>query len=282
MMNVVVLGSAGMLGVEVVTACREAGFDTVGLDLPDVDITSAESLRDVLPAADWIVNCAAYTRVDKAETERDAAFAVNAEGAGHVARWCAANQARLLHVSTDYVFDGTKQEPYVESDPPHAVSAYGASKLAGEEAVRSAGGRHLVVRTQSLYGAQGPSFVRAILRKLGTADPIRVVDDQVSSPTYAPHLADGMVRLLGLDHDGTVHVSGSGHCSWCALARAIAARVQPGRDIQPMASGDLALPAARPAYSVLDNGKYNAWTGHALPTWEEGLDAFLQAEGYCK
>lgn len=262
-------------------AGRAAGFDMEGFDLPELDIRDFNSVRDTLPVCDWVVNCAAYTRVDDAERERQAAFAVNAEGALSVARVCARRGVRLLHISTDYIFDGRKGRPYVETDSPEPLGVYGASKLAGEKAVRAEGGRFLIVRTQSLFGKRGPNFVRAIVEKIQKgATPLRVVNDQVSSPTYTRHLADALTRLIKLDKQGVVHVSASGSCSWFDFARAIVARLRPSVEVVPISSQELGRPAPRPAYSVLDNSLYISWTGAPLPSWHEGLAAYIKEEGW--
>lgn len=280
-LHVVVLGSRGMLGSDLVEACQAAGWRVEGYDLPELDIRDFHAVREKIPACDWVVNCAAYTRVDDAERERAAAFAVNAEGALYVARVCARRNVRLLQISTDYVFDGRKGRPYVESDVTEPMGVYGASKLAGEKNIRAEGGAFLIVRTQSLFGRHGPNFVRAIVEKIRQGQtPLRVVSDQVSSPTYTRHLAEALVRLMRLDKRGVVHVSASGECSWYELARAIVARLQPTTQVVPITSRELGRPAPRPAYSVLDKSLYISWTGAPLPSWQEGLDEYLSEEGW--
>lgn len=280
-MNVAVVGAKGMLGSDLVEACAGAGLEVVGVDLPELDITRFNDVRSRLPPADCVVNCAGYTNVDEAEKHRDQAFAVNADGALSVARVCARRAVRVLHVSTDYVFDGRKTRPYTESDYPNPLSVYGASKLAGEKAVRAEGGKYLVIRTQSLFGTRGPSFVKSVVKRLRESDePLSVVTDQVSAPTYTRHLADAIVKLIKLDRDGIVHVAASGSCSWFAFARAIVARVKPGAAVREITSQDLSRPAPRPAYSVLDTSRYASWTGEALPPWEQGLEEYLAEEGY--
>lgn len=278
-MKVVVIGSKGMLGTDLVAACRKARFAVRGLDLPRFDLRKEKAVHELLPQADWVVNCAAYTRVDDAEAHKADAYAVNAEGAHRLARVCAIRNIRLMHLSTDYVFDGRRKRPYTERDDPAPLNVYGASKLAGERAVRETGGRFLVVRTESLFGRNGPNFVRSIVRRLGEGDePLRVVDDQVCSPTYTRHLAGALVRLIQYDGEGIVHVTASGQCSWFEFARAIAARVRPDAAIEPIRAADLDRPAVRPANSLLDNSLYITWTGHAMPSWERGLDEYLAEE----
>jgi len=276
-MKVVVLGAKGMLGSDLVAACLDQGMQTIGYDLDELDITDFHAVRKRLPLADWVINCAAYTRVDEAETNRDAAYDINAEGARHVARTCAKKRMKTVYISTDYVFDGNRRRPYLEQDQTNPLNVYGASKLAGEKAVRSEGGEYLLVRTQSLFGAKGRNFVRAIIEKLERSDePLRVVEDQVTAPTYTRHLADAILRLLRVQASGIVHVTASQECTWHQFAQAIAERVKPGASILPVGSAELNLPAARPPYAVLDNRRYRLLTGHRMPTWAEGLDAYLR------
>jgi dTDP-4-dehydrorhamnose reductase len=268
-----------MLGSSLLNACRRRGIEAAGLDLPEVDITKDGDLEKDVATAEAVINCAAYTRVDLAETEREAAAAVNDAGAGRVARLCAGRRAKLVHVSTDYVFDGRLGRPYREDDPPSPVNTYGATKLAGENAVRSAGGPHLIVRTQSLFGVNGRNFVQTILQRLDSGGPLRVVNDQVSSPTYTGHLAEAILDLLNTGHLGIVNASSSGECAWFDFARAIVERVASEAVVEPIRSQELNLPARRPPYSVLDKARFEAWTGRAMPSWEEGLDAYLREIG---
>ena len=278
-MKVVVLGCNGMLGTDLMSACRNARLNAQGFDLPGFDITRLEQVQKQLPFADWVVNCAAYTRVDDAEMRRDAAYAVNAEGAGNVARVCSTRNVGLIHISTDYVFDGRKGSAYTEEDTVNPLNVYGASKLAGEELVRGAGGRSLVVRTQSLFGVRGSNFVKTLLQRLRSSDePLRVVNDQYSSPTYTRHLAAAIVRLLSLGRLGTVNVVASGHCSWFEFAKEIAARVKPAAVVNPVGSREYPRAATRPAYSVLDTSRYREWAGSDLPSWQKGLEEYLAEE----
>lgn len=278
-MRMVVIGSKGMLGTDLATACKAADNKTIGYDIDEFDITDFKNVRDNLPPADWVINCAAYTRVDEAQSRRDLAYAVNSEGARNLAHACSKKRVKLVHVSTDYVFDGSRGRPYAEADQTNPVNIYGASKLAGEKAVRGEGGHYLIVRTQSLFGKNGPNFVRTIRKKLvHEAGPIRVVVDQVTSPTYTKHLADAILRLINRNAKGIVHVAASRACSWFAFAQAIAKALGSDTTIEPTTTEALALPAVRPPYSVLDSRKYRTLTGHVMPTWEQGLAEYL-AEG---
>lgn len=279
-MNAVIIGVRGMLGGDLLKVCRAMpSDDAVGVDLPEVDITDDAALSRTLPEADWIVNCAAYTRVDDAESDGEAAFAVNADGVRNVARVAAQRSTPVLHISTDYVFDGAAREPYDEGAAVHPLSVYGQSKLAGEQALIEEGGAHMIVRTQSLFGVGGPHFVRAISRKVAQSnDPLNVVDDQVSAPTYTRHLAVALVRLMHCRAGGVVHLSASGACSWYDFARAIVERIKPGHEVRPIASAELQRPAARPAYAVLSHRRYEALTGQRMPSWDQGLDEYLNEE----
>jgi len=275
-----VIGAKGMLGSDLVTAGRAGGFTVLGCDLPEMDISRDSCDFRSLTGSDWVVNCAAYTDVDGAESAPDTAFSVNRDGAARVAAWCAKQSIPLVHLSTDYVFDGRSISPYRENDPVGPVNVYGESKLAGERAVQSAAGPHLIVRTQSLFGLRGRNFVRAFVSSLREGrGPLRVVDDQVSCPTYAGHLADAILRLMEKGKQGIVHVSASGQCSWYAFARVIAGAVRPDAMIQPVGSHEYPRPAGRPAYSVLDKGRYVSWTGDRLPSWREGVNEYLQLPG---
>ena len=279
-MNIVLVGGKGMLGSDLVDACTRKGWVPVPLDLPELDITQASGLAEALPACDAVINCAAFTRVDDAEKERDLCWRINADGAGHVARACAARGLPLIHLSTDYVFNGRKGSAYLESDPVEPLNYYGASKLEGERQVLSALGGAVVVRTQSLFGLRGRSFIRAILNQIQQGKTsLRVVADQVSSPTFTPHLADALLRLVAARPPaGIINVAARGHCSWWEFAGAIVARVKPGIQIDKLSTAELNYPALRPAYSVLDTARYTALAGRPMPRWEEGLDAYLAAD----
>lgn len=279
-MKIVYIGANGMLGRDVLDTAGKQHIEIAGLDLPAIDITDIERVRAALPACDVVINGAAFTRVDDAEKEVELSRRINADGAGNVARVCAERGARLLHISTDYVFDGKKGSAYDESDPTNPLSVYGVTKWEGEVLVREAGGSSLIVRTQSLYGVNGRNFVKAIINQIRQGkNALRVVSDQVSSPTYTRHLADALLRLAGLDHTGIVHVASRGACSWHAFAVAIVKQLgRPDVVVQPMPAAELKYPAPRPAYSELSTKLYSSWTGHTMPSWEEGLRAYMSEE----
>ncbi len=281
-MKWIVIGANGMLGRDLVEEMKASHYEVVPLDLPEIDITQPpEELEQHLPEADGLVNCAAYTKVDDAETERNAAFAVNAEGVYHLALVALNREIPMVHVSTDYVFDGHGRRPYGEQDPVNPLNVYGASKLAGEKALRSTGCPYLIVRTQSLFGKHGPNFVKAIARKARESErPLKVVNDQFSAPTYTRHLANGIVRLMQAKAEGIVHVAAADSCSWFEFARQIVAEIQPGHVVIPIASEDMKRPAARPKNSLLNMERYQRLTGHMMPSWRSGLEAYFHEEDY--
>ncbi|HVL97548.1 MAG TPA: dTDP-4-dehydrorhamnose reductase [Solirubrobacteraceae bacterium] len=275
-MRFLVTGSAGMLGRDVVAAAGRAGHDVVALTRRDLDITEpravARTVLDVRPAA--VVNCAAWTDVDGAEAREAEATAINGAGAGAVARAAAEAGALIVHVSSDYVFAGTGDRPYVESSPVGPLSAYGRSKLAGERAVAEASPRHAIVRSSWLFGPGGRNFVDTMLALAAERDEVTVVDDQVGSPTYTGHLAAALVAVAERGLTGVLHVAGGGECSWHDLAAAAFAATGAEVRLQRGRTADLGRPAPRPAYSVLRSERDEA---PRLPDWREGLAAHLAA-----
>ena len=226
-------------------------------------------------APDVVINCAAWTRVDAAEDHEDEAEAVNGTGAGIVAAECAAAGVRLCHMSTDYVFDGTATEPIDEDAAPNPRSAYGRTKLHGEEAVRAACADHLIVRTSWLYGRRGPNFILTMLRLGAERSEVRVVDDQRGAPTWSGHLAPAVLRLNDIAPPGTYHLSNSGITTWHDLAVAAIRARGLATDVVAIATAEYPTPASRPAYSVLDNRRWRELGEPPLPTWQEGLNAYL-------
>jgi dTDP-4-dehydrorhamnose reductase len=278
-MRVLITGAAGMLGQDLIGASAGAGHSLAALPRAELDITDRvaveSAVRETRP--DVVFNCAAYTNVDGCETEVETAFAVNGEGAGNVARACAEVGAWIVHVSSDYVFDGSAREPYVESDATGPLSQYGRSKLAGELAVAEAApGGHTIVRSSWLFGARGPCFPATILRLASERDQLSVVDDQVGCPTFTAHLADALLALADARPVGVVHVAAGGQCSWYEFARAIVAAGGLTCDVRPARTEDLGRPAPRPAYSVLRSERAGA---PSLPDWPEGLVGFIAAAG---
>ena len=273
-MKLLVTGAAGMLGRDVMLAAGNAGHDVVGYGRAELDVTDPAALgrKLDLERPDIVVNCAAWTDVDGAESAEEAAFAVNGAGAGNVAAAAAKVEARVVHVSTDYVFDGAKGAPYVESDQPAPLSAYARTKLAGEEAVAAASKRHFIVRSAGLFGIGGRNFVETMLRLAEAQNEVTVVRDQVGSPTYTWHLAYGIVRLIeGLEY-GIHHMAAGGQCSWYEFAREIFEQAQVECRVLSITSEEFGAAAPRPAFSALVSQREHAIR---LPSWQDGLAGYL-------
>jgi dTDP-4-dehydrorhamnose reductase len=274
-MRLLVTGGAGMLGQAVAAVATRLGHDVIALSRAELDITDSDHVRRVVTAAEprAVVNCAAWTDVDGAETAEAAAMAVNGAGAGNVARATAESGARLVHVSTDYVFDGHKRSPWVESDPVGPVGAYGRSKLAGEEEVSAASEDYAIVRTAWLFGAGGRNFVDTMLSMGRDREEVDVVTDQIGSPTWSAHLAEAMVELAERRRDvGVFHAAGGGACSWYELAVEVFDRAGVRCRVLPTTSERFPRAARRPAYSVLDTERDEA---PVLPAWQEGVAGYL-------
>jgi dTDP-4-dehydrorhamnose reductase len=273
-----ITGGEGQLGralVALLDGAQAPGREA--LDVADADAV-CRSLREHRP--ELVVNAAAYNDVDGAETDRERAFAVNAHGPAHLARACEEVGARIVHVSSDYVFDGLHSRPYEVDDPPAPLGVYGASKLAGERAVLEARCPRLVVRTSGVFGrggsrVKGGSFVDRILSRARQGQPLKVVSDQVFSPTYAPDLAAALVALVDRDAAGLVHVTNAGHCSWHELAVETVRLAGIDATVGEMRSSELDRPARRPAYSVLSNARSEALGLRPLRSWRDALAEFL-------
>jgi dTDP-4-dehydrorhamnose reductase len=281
-MRILVTGAGGMLGQDVVRAAEAAGDEVIALARGDLDVTDERAVAAALSdeQVDAVINCAAWTDVDDAESDPDGADAVNALGAEHVANAAAHVGARLVHVSTDYVFDGDRSpdEPaYVESDVPGPRSVYGASKLAGEEAVTAAGGSHAIVRSSWLFGVGGRNFVATMLDLGADRDEVTVVDDQVGCPTATAHLAPALLALArDEDAQGLFHVAGGGRCSWHELAVEAFRQAGIACRVLPCTTAEMPRPAPRPAFSALASERDDA---PLLPPWQEGLTTYLAQRG---
>lgn len=280
-MKAVIFGAGGQVGRALHTTLPD-GVTVRGFTHGEVDIASADAvgaaIDDVQP--DIVMNAAAYTAVDKAESETDAAFLINADAPGHIARACKRFGARLVHISTDYVFDGTSERPYRPDDPTGPVSVYGRSKLAGEENVRAALPEATIVRTAWVYAAGGANFVVTMLRLMAERDELNVVADQIGTPTHADSLARALWSLAESDAHGVYHYTDAGETSWHGFAVAIEEEARAmgmidGCTVKPIATADYPTPAARPARSLLDCEKTYAITGPA-PHWRDELRVMLE------
>lgn len=277
-MRILVIGHGGQLGSALMQVLQRGGdHDVLGVDFPDIDIADSASVAAAFESAspEVVVNCAAYTAVDAAEEDEDRALAINGRGPRLLAEQCRERGAWLVHVSTDYVFDGTATSPYAEDAVPSPASAYGRTKLAGDRAVQEVlPDSHYLIRTAWLYGLQGSNFVKTMLRLERDRDSVSVVTDQVGQPTYAADLAE-QIRLVieRRPAAGTYHGTNSGEVSWCGFTREIfrLAGADPER-VLPTTSADFVRPAPRPAYSVLGHDR---WTQQGLPEmrpWQEALE----------
>ena len=275
---VVVLGAGGMLATAVVDALEERGQHYVALSEQDLDITVEGRVAGLLKGLNprVVFNAAAFTDVDGAQSNEDMAYAVNAIGAGNVARVVQGIGATLIHISTDYVFDGTKDGAYTSDDATNPINVYGAGKLEGERLVQSAAKDHLIVRTSWLFGPAGKNFVTTMLRLGQERDTLKVIDDQRGCPTYTRHLAAGALTLFEKGARGIFHLTNDGSCSWFEFAKEIFS--QRGMDVRVEAipTEQYPTPAARPRNSVLDSGKANDILGRALPPWQTALRQFLR------
>ena len=281
-MRVLVTGGAGMLGTDVAEAARAAGMDAVPCDLRGsaerMDITDAGSVQSVLARVepDVVIHCAAMTDVDGCERDPDAAYRVNAWGAWCVASECSARDIPLCAISTDFVFDGGKGTPYVEYDVPGPLGQYAASKLAGEGHVRSLCRRAWVVRTAWLFGVHGRCFPDTILRLAQRGDPLKVVADQVGSPTYTADLAPALLRLVVGAPYGTYHITNSGEASWYDLASEALRVAGLGQiEVRPIRAADWPTPTARPARSVLRNLALEMQGLPLLPDWRDAVRRYV-------
>jgi dTDP-4-dehydrorhamnose reductase len=283
-MKIAVIGREGQIAHHLQTIGRANGHSVYAAGRPEADLTRPETVGNLLDRMrpDLVVNAAAYTAVDKAESESEQAFLVNATGVGELARLCARFDLPLVHISTDFVFDGSRRTPYTEADPVLPLSVYGASKAAGETSLRRSLDRHVIIRTSWVYGAHGSNFVKTMLRLGSERAELSVVDDQRGSPTSAAEIAAAIIqispRLLASPDPGlwgTYHLTGAYETTWHGFAAEIfrQAAVRGGKvcRLKPISTAEYPAPARRPAYSVLDNTKFISAFGFGLPDWRASL-----------
>lgn len=281
MSRILVLGAHGMLGRDLTEILRSSSQgEVVPWDLGEIDIReeteTVEKIGGLRP--DVIINAAAFTRVDDCESQTEQAFAVNAEGMKHVALAALRCQAKVVYLSTDYIFDGEKREPYLEGDPPRPLNAYGRSKWRGEEYVRTLLKRWLIVRTEWLYGRHGKNFVTSILGQAREGDELRIVEDQVGSPTYSVDLSKILAILIQKEAKGVFHVTNSGTCTWYEFGKSILQLSGLGGiRVIPISSQELRRPATRPPYSVLSCQKLTSTMGVTPRPWIEALRDYLES-----
>ena len=289
-LKLLVIGQDGQVARAMALAGSEQ-FAITCVGRPEIDVTDANSIRVAIERyqPDIVINPAAYTAVDKAESEADLAFAINRDGAGNVAAAAAAAGLPIIHISTDYVFGGDKAEPYVEEDQTGPMGVYGASKLAGEQAVAAANAAHVILRTAWVYAPWGNNFARTMLRLAADRDTIRVVADQHGTPTYAPDIAEAVLAVCrtiagapdGTEWRGVFHMTNTGSTSWAGFAAEVfaqsAARNGPSARVEPISTADYPTPARRPNNSRLNTDRFTRVFGHRLADWESGVEKFAKA-----
>ncbi|KIQ95155.1 dTDP-4-dehydrorhamnose reductase [Anoxybacillus thermarum] len=278
--RVVVTGAKGQLGTEAVKQLRQFGWDVYGYGKDELDVTDDRQVKDVFTniRPHVVIHAAAYTKVDEAEKEKERAFLINAYGTRNVAVAAEKVGAKLVYISTDYVFDGRGKEPYDEFASPHPINIYGKSKLAGEQFVRDFHSKFFIVRTSWVFGANGNNFVKTMLQLAKEKKEIFVVGDQYGCPTYAVDLAQKICELVETEKYGLYHISNTDYCSWYEFAEAIFAQIRADVRIQRCRTEDYPRLASRPAYSVLNHMalKLNGFT--LLRPWHEALQYFLSAD----
>jgi len=283
-MRVLVTGATGQLGSEVANGFRRSGHEVIAPARQELDFSSPGQLAATAGAlqADWVINCAAYTQVDRAESDTQQAFIVNRDSPEQLARAVADYGGRMLQLSTDFIFDGAQRRPYLETDPPNPLGVYGRSKLEGEQAVQRVLPDAVVLRTAWVYGVHGHNFVKTMLRIAAAGKPLRVVNDQVGSPTWTTDIAATIAALVAREATGTFNFTSAGETSWHGFASAILDEgAKAGFDINtetvaPIPTSDYPTPATRPAYSVLNTEKIRPLLPGPIPDWRDSLKKMLQ------
>lgn len=265
-----------MLGTDLAVACAAKGFVVRTYDLPEFDITDIEQVREAVSAADAVLNCAAYTNVDGAETHAELAHRVNAEAVGNLGALARDSGKWVLHFSTDFVFDGTLDRPYCESDVPNPINEYGRSKLEGERFLDESRCSHCTVRIEWTYGVRGNHFVTKLAQRARSGQPLMVVDDQIGSPTATTEVAAAACRLLEARTEGLFHFAGAGYVNRFELARFILGKLRLEVDVRPCSSSDFSAPAARPMNSRFDCRRIQALLDDPIAPWQGPLERFLR------
>lgn len=285
MLKIALIGSTGMLGIDVNAALKGVNFLVKNYNSKNLNIADTSAVNDAIGSfkPDYILNCAAYTNVDEAETEKEKADAVNNIGVQNLAEASLNTNSRIIHISSDYIFDGSKKSPYVEDDEPNPINEYGLSKLKGENALKNSGASYIILRTSWLYGKNGKNFVNTILKLADSRKKIEVVNDQFGSPTYTKDIAYAISEIIMKDNSKNeiYHLTNAGHTSWYKFALEIVnvfKRVN--CEIIPVSSDKLVRPAKRPVYSMLDNSKIKEDYSVELRPWKDALKKYCNDIGY--
>jgi len=274
--RVVVLGGRGMLGSDVTYACIDAGCDAESLDLPEFDITREGDLAEAVGSADLLVNCAAYTNVDKAESEYDIAYQVNAAAVGQLGKLAQRSKKWLLHVSTDFVFDGESPRPYRETDEANPINVYGRTKLAGEQLLAQSGCAHCLLRIEWSYGRAGDNFIKKVVSRAQQDKMLKVVDDQIGAPTATTRIASVICKLLSKKPVGCFHYAAAGRASRFEVARFVLNKLGIHAELSPCETADFETPARRPLNSLFDCGKIQGVLDEPIENWKIPLEQFLE------
>jgi dTDP-4-dehydrorhamnose reductase len=277
--TVAILGGRGMLGTDLADICRQQGFTVKVFDLPEFDITDSQQLKQAVSAADAIVNCAAYTDVDGAESETERAHQVNAEAVGRLGALAKDAGKWVLHISTDFVFDGRSDKPYVETDLVSPVNEYGKSKLAGERLLEESGCKYCILRVEWTYGLHGNNFVTKIIQRAKNDKTVKVVDDQVGSPTATTEVANVICKLLSKEPEGIFHFASAGYVTRYEMAKFIFDKLSFDVNLLPCKTGDFVTIAERPLNSRFDCSKIKAFLDEQIEPWQGPLERFLQETG---
>ena len=272
----VILGGKGMLGTDMAKTCEHRGFAAHVFDLPESDIADSEQLREAVDSADMIINCAAYTDVDGAERQVDLAYQVNAAAVGRLGELAKQAGKWVLHVSTDFVFDGRLERPYTESDTPNPINEYGRTKLAGERLLVESGCRSCIVRVEWTYGSAGNNFVTKLLQRARSGQPVKVVDDQIGSPTATTEASKAICDLLRRKTEGLFHFASEGYVSRYEMAKFVCDKLSLGVNLSPCKTSDFVGPAARPLNSRFDCSKIKTLLNERIKPWQVPLEDFLR------
>jgi dTDP-4-dehydrorhamnose reductase len=274
--GIAVLGGRGMLGSDLVQACRQKGLNPIVYDLPEFDITDVDQVRQAVAGADMIINCAAYTNVDGSESQAELAYQVNAEAVGRLGTIARKAGKWVLHISTDFVFDGSGDKPYAETDNPSPINTYGKTKLAGEQLLARSGCEYCIVRVQWTYGSAGNNFVTKLIQRAKSQQTLKVVDDQTGSPTSTIEVAKVICKLLQKKPEGIYHFASSGYVTRYGMAEFILEKLSMNIELLPCKTSDFPSPATRPLNSRFDCSKITRLLDEPIRRWQDPLELFLR------